>query len=83
MRPIRTILTATAMGTVLAAGLWARPGTATEASTPPRWEYRQVMFHGDYATLETTLVAAGADGFELVLISPQDTVAIFKRPAPH
>ena len=80
MQPIRTILAATAMGAVLAAGLWARPGTATETVRPPHWEYRQVTFHGDYGTLETALAAAGADGFELVLISPQDTVAIFKRP---
>ncbi len=62
------------LGGVLGSGSEAAP-----TSHRP-WEYRQVHFHGDYPTLEQTLTELGAMGFELVLISPQETVAIFKRP---
>lgn len=64
----------------LGAALQGRIAAPAAEAAGPVWEYRQVPFHGDYRALDTILADAGAEGFELVLISPQDTVAIFKRP---
>lgn len=76
------VLAALALGLLLGCAALARAEPpAAAAPTTGAWEYRQETFHADYDRLRELLDAAGADGFELVLISPQETVAIFKRPA--
>lgn len=75
--------TAALVGLLAAAALLAGYVALPAKADAPAWEYHQVRFHGDYDQLEETLATAGADGYELVLISPQETVAIFKRPQPH
>ena len=77
--PALAILAVAILGSA-AALAQARPEPAVAAPAPVRWEYRQEPFHGDYDRLRTLLDTAGADGYELVLLSPQETVAIFKRP---
>ena len=76
---ISAVLLAAAV--LLVAGAAIRHPTTAAIADAGRWEYRQVTFHGDYTSLEQALAQAGLEGFELVLISPQETVAIFKRPA--
>lgn len=72
------VAAAFALGAGFGRALAARPALAADAGRAA-WEYRQVPYYGDYAKLEAALMAAGADGFELVLVSPQETVAVLKR----
>ena len=63
----------------------ARPTTFPPSSTAPRWEqFCEVLDGVDEASINATLAARGAEGFELVATNDGIGVDIwfcFKRPA--